>query len=369
MAFLESQKDMLEHSAKKVELLHHYLDAYINIIGYDPYTKFLHCFDLFCGEGVYPNGGEGSPLVFAKKLLAASRRYLETQFSFHYNDIDKAKVESAKAHINSLPGLTSSPLKTFGTNLPFQKIIPLVKAQLAQLRQGKAFIFIDPYGYEDSNPGLISELMVGKKTEVLLFLPVQHMFRFSKRGTPEPLDDFLKGIAFDRELPVNTGMRGYIEYIKEGFRQLLPQCYVDSFTIQKDAKTAYCLFFFTSHIRGAEKMLEAKWTLDKPFGERWSYAESSSTPSLFDEPQINALEQKLLNSLAMGPMTNEQIYEMTLRAGYLPKHSNEILCALQKNRIIIVEQMNTPARAFYLNYEQCAGSNLLKRKSITIKLI
>lgn len=184
MALRESQKDMQEHSAKKVELLHHYLDAYINVIGSDRYTKALHCFDLFCGEGVYPNGKEGSPILFAKKLLKASRLYPETQFSFHYNDKDKEKVENVKLHLNSLPGIASAPLKIFGSHLSFLEILSDVKAQVDKLKNEKAFCFIDPYGYKEIKPEIISDLMAGNKQKHCYFCLLNTCFGFLKT---EPL--------------------------------------------------------------------------------------------------------------------------------------------------------------------------------------
>ncbi len=53
---------------------------------------------------------------------------------------------------------------------------------------------------------------------------------------------------------------GYIQHTKRLLRARLQGThFVDTFTIQKDAQTVFCLFFFTRHIRGFEKMLEAKW--------------------------------------------------------------------------------------------------------------
>ena len=97
MALKDSQKDMQEHSAKKVELVRHYLNAYLAVIGYDAFTEGVHCYDLFCGEGIYPNGGEGSPITFIKSLRAFSARCHEKRFAFHFNDQDSTKVDNVRA--------------------------------------------------------------------------------------------------------------------------------------------------------------------------------------------------------------------------------------------------------------------------------
>jgi hypothetical protein len=46
-----------------VKLLGEYLKRFLNIIANDGFTNQINVFDLFCGEGIYEDGGEGSPLV------------------------------------------------------------------------------------------------------------------------------------------------------------------------------------------------------------------------------------------------------------------------------------------------------------------
>ncbi len=59
--------------------------------------------------------------------------------------------------------------------------------------------------------------------------------------------------------PSGMDVWGHIDHTKELFTRLVGErFFVDSFTIQKDASTVFCMFFFTPHIRGFEKMLEAK---------------------------------------------------------------------------------------------------------------
>src|SRR5687768_5071890 len=80
MSKKKSQTRMLDHSKAKVKLLGKYLEKYLNVISNDGYTRKIHLFDLFCGEGVYENAGEGSPLI----ILKAFR-------DLHYVNIGKIK--------------------------------------------------------------------------------------------------------------------------------------------------------------------------------------------------------------------------------------------------------------------------------------
>ncbi|MDR3162857.1 MAG: hypothetical protein LBT81_03235 [Helicobacteraceae bacterium] len=41
-------------------------------------------------------------------------------------------------------------------------------------------IFIDPYGYKNIKKEITDDLTDNKKTEIILFLPISHIYRFSK---------------------------------------------------------------------------------------------------------------------------------------------------------------------------------------------
>ena len=128
--------------------------------------------------------------------------------------------------------------------------------------------------------------------------------------------------------------------------------FVDSFTLKKEENTVFCLFFFSSHIRGYEKMLETKWDIDNEQGRGWKYDSGQST--LFSDLETNRLEELLLDYLKQ-PRTNGDIYEFTLREGFLPKHSTQILKKIQSdNRLEIIKEDNSKIRkgAFYVNYKE-----------------
>lgn len=65
---LNSQKILLEHSKAKVQLLGNYLNKFLSIISNLSYIQRIRVYDLFCGEGIYERGGEGSPITILKCL-------------------------------------------------------------------------------------------------------------------------------------------------------------------------------------------------------------------------------------------------------------------------------------------------------------
>ncbi len=329
MSKKDVKKNLLEHSEIKVRLLGMYLRRYLNIIANDGYTEKILIHDLFCGEGVYENDGEGSPLVILREVkdlhfTGIAKRGKAPLIDCHFNDINPAKVQKVESSITA----KSLYYPRFGglrfTSNDYQQEVEVLTRTLPALKNQKAFIFIDPYDYKSIKASHIRDLLSKGNSEVLLFLPTQFMYRFHANGTPEALKDFLEELADYRSWKKSDSPWGFINQLKESFRNYLgPRFFVDTFTIQKDSNTVFCLFFFSSHIKGFEKMLEAKWEIDTEQGKGWNF--TGNTPSLFFEQRTNNLEVLLREFLKSKNRSNGEIYEFTLRSGFLPKHAKEVL--------------------------------------------
>lgn len=352
--------NLLGHSEAKVRLLGEYLKRYLNIICNDSYTKRIKIYDLFCGEGLYDNGGEGSPLVAMRQVKDIHERNVAKvrtlpKIDFHFNDLDENKVskveQALKQRLLYYPEFGDL---TFSTNDYFAQYEKLL-TELPKLKdkKEKAFIFIDPYEYKHIKASQIKNLMEKGSSEVLLWLPTQFMYRFANNGTPEVLKDFITEIIPNFNEWRADNVWGFISALKQGFNAFLGKgFFVDTFTIEKEANTVFCLFFFTSHIRGFEKMLEAKWDIDTENGRGWDY--KGNTPSLFYEQKTNPLEIKLREFLREKKCYNGELYEFTLRQGFLPTHTNQIFKNWQKEGILEVCEANgkkAKNNSFYLDYQ------------------
>ena len=355
-----SQTNLLYHSHAKVRLLGEYLKRYLNIISNDGYTEEINIFDLFCGPGIYEDGGEGSPLVTLKEInetfinLISKKEIKLPKINCHFNDVDSSKIEVLRNSIEK----KSLHFNDFGylkySSDDYINEVMRLKNVFKSYRNKKAFVFIDPYGYKYIKSEHIKSLMdSNKKSEVLLWLPTQHMYRFSKNGTPEALLDFIEELTQYKEWKKTDSVWKFITQLKEGFQSYLGDNYfVDNFSIKKEENTVFCLYFFTSHIKGFEKMLEAKWEIDNEQGRGWEYTGNSAT--LFSDIKTNELEEKLKIYLK-DKKFNRDVYEFTLRQGYLPKHTNQILEDWQKNNSLIVNLANgenARKKSFYIKYFQ-----------------
>ncbi|MBL4879808.1 MAG: three-Cys-motif partner protein TcmP [Oleispira sp.] len=371
MSTKKSQINLLNHSEAKVKLFGDYIQKYLNIICNDKYTKSIHIFDLFCGPGIYENKGEGSPVIALRKIKKTFYHFIDKRpikspkIHCHFNDIDQEKIEILDNHIKN----KKLHYNNFGnlnlTNRDYIELVNELPTKFKAFKDEKAFVFIDPFGYKEIKAEHILNLLnCNNKSEVLLWLPIQFMYRFSKAGTPDVLKSFNSQLNINNDELKNEWE--YISALKEGFENFIGENYlVDSFTLEKEENTIFCLFFFSSHIRGYEKMLETKWNIDTEQGRGWKYDGNQAT--LFSSLETNKLEEFLIQILKKNQKTNEEIFEYTLRKGFLPKHTTQILKKLQtENRLILRKKDNTKVRkgAFYLNYKDYKDSF----DKLTIKL-
>jgi len=363
MSKRKSQHVMLDHSKAKVMLLQKYLEKYLNIITNDGFTEKIYVFDLFCGEGIYENEGEGSPIAILKTLkelhfINKAKNKKIPKIDLYFNDNDEFKIEKLKNVISDNKLHYSEFGKLTFRSKDYKEIVDSLATYIQNLKKEKAFVFIDPYGYKDIRGSELKKLLQSKKSEVLLFLPTQFMYRFNEKGTPEALIQIIEELVDINDWKPNNSVYQFIEQFKGALKNYLGKdFFVDTFSIEKDVATVFCLFFFSSHIRGFEKVLETKWQIDDDEGKGWSY---EKTGNLFAEQKTNLLEEKLLNLISESPkIYNGDIYEFTLRNGFLPTHTVEIFNSLQgKEELIVLSDNNEKVRkgAFYINYDNYKAS-------------
>lgn len=357
----ESQQTMMQHSEVKIKLLKLYLEIYLNVLTKSKYCGDIHLYDLFCGEGIYDNEGKGSPIIILetiKKIFYSNKANGNTTDKFNclFNDIEAWKIEKLQTEIANRNLYYPEMGKLNFSQKDYRNLVSEVSKEINGLKNQKAFIFIDPYGYKDIKVSDLKTLLQSNKSEVLLFLPTQFMFRFETKGTPECLVEFINELMPVDQWPVSETGVEFIENLTEAFRNAIGTGYfVDSFIITRDRNQFFCLFFFTSHIYGFDKMLDAKWKIDEEDGRGWHYQNENT---LFSQVEKKAntykFEQKLVEFLKT-ERTNGELYEFRVHNGHLATHTNEILKKFQnEGRLYSVNADGSLARksSFYLSYKE-----------------
>src|SRR5690606_38862115 len=130
--------------------------------------------------------------------------------------------------------------------------------------------------------------------------------------------------------------------------------FVDSFIISRDKNQFFCLFFFTSHIYGFDRMLDTKWEIDTEDGRGWKFNAASSDlfSQVVSSPNTSKFEKNLEAYLEQ-KRSNKELYVFTLRNGHLPAHAGQILKKWQDDGILVATLPDgKPARksAFYISW-------------------
>lgn len=356
-ALRKAQKEMFDHSEAKVLFLKKYLERYLNVLINSQFVGTINLFDLFCGEGVYPNGGKGSPIILAELIKDLFYQYKAQGkdvgfFKCHFNDLDNSKVNNVKTIIEERKLLPPQYAECSYTSTDYQTHKEEVIDKVSRLpKNEKAFVFIDPYQYGEIRISDIRRLLSNGQTEVLLWLPTQQMFRFEKNGTPNALMEFISELVPIKDWPKNRTGLEFIDTLVEHMRKLLSGiAYVDSFVLERDKNQYYCLFFFTPHIYGFDRMLDVKWSIDEEDGRGWR----NPKPDLFTAQEKIPKTEKLRSILAEfleNERTNGELYETTITSGFLPKHTNSILEQFQNQGALTVNALGkTRKGAFYNSY-------------------
>jgi hypothetical protein len=155
-------------------------------------------------------------------------------------------------------------------------------------------------------------------------------------------------------VPHFTSAHHFLTQVKERFKIYLADlgAFVDAFSIQRDSANLYALLFFTTNIRGYEKMLEAKWAVDNIQGTGHRLQKDQT---LFDTIELEAYPQKLESFIGSSEhQTNEALYRFGLENGFLPKHTNEALRRLKltHSNLEVFALDGKPVRSgsFYIGY-------------------
>lgn len=368
------KKTMQIHSKAKVDFYKTYLERYVAILCQSPYIQHIRIYDVFCGMGIYEDGGKGSPIVAydtIKNIYEAHNISNNTEIELVVNDKSEARIEKVKEYIesNKHSYCTVRPYN-YDINQLLEIIVPEINNTPSDTRN---LFFIDPYGYKDIKKDLLLELMKNGYTEVILFLPISHMQRFTNAAIQDeesitqydPLRDFVYSFFPNTDHPIRQNTvkaKDYINYVANALK-FNDKFFATSYYIERDKANIFALFFMSSNIFGFEKILETKWKLDEEHGGGFRLPEKEQTIDMFaDEFALETKNEnarrlrKILEEALKSPKTNNDIYELVVRNEFLPKHANEVLKELQNTNpkfsvIDIITGKTARKNAFYLTYK------------------
>ena len=186
---IDSKKTMLIHSEAKVEFFRKYLERYLRILYLAQGIDEINIFDVFCGTGIYDNDKKGSPIVAfdAIKNLRAEQGF-DKKINLIVNDGQKTKVSTVQNYIdNNNLNFCNVSYRNQPADLMFEEVINLIGKQS---RNSRNLVFIDPYGYKEIEKAILQKLLENGRTEIILFLPISQMQRFTATALENELESY-----------------------------------------------------------------------------------------------------------------------------------------------------------------------------------
>ena len=116
------------HSKAKVDFYKTYLERYIAILSQSPHIKHIRIYDVFCGMGIYEDGGKGSPVVAYDTIKAIHEAHNitnNTEITLILNDKSEERVTKVSEYIESNKhSYCNVQLNNLEVDLLFKQIIP-----------------------------------------------------------------------------------------------------------------------------------------------------------------------------------------------------------------------------------------------------
>jgi three-Cys-motif partner protein len=324
----------------KIKVFEEYITGYLPklLLTY----KTCYIADLFCGPG--RNGEKmGSPLVLIHQInyiltSPAIKRINSPKIHILFNDQESEYIDNLKEELSKID-YNKNIIEIEIQNKSYEDLLPSLLSKLKRLHQPK-FIFLDPYTYSNVRMNDLKQLMNDKHSEVLLFSPLFHSYRFTtsdfneQHKTRKFIEEFTTKGMVDYE-----SVNEYMYSIKDKITKQVNLSYVRPVLINGGG-SKNVLFLLTHHIKGmlhmnkvAFKITDDGTNINVNNINQTSLFQSDS-PSLF----LDRYTEKLKSILKEGKTSNQQIVEFTIQEGFLPKHASTILVDLsKKNRIVVTD--------------------------------
>ena len=335
--FYNTQSDI---TAAKIKIYKEYITGYLPKI----LQTFDRCLiaDLFCGTGKNDDkDGSALTLIQQAEYILTSPLLKEnpSKIEILFNDTDKNNIENLILHLEdfSHPCITIHPPTNSNFTEAIDEILETISAEIPK------FFFLDPFTYSDVSLDNLANLMRLSNTEVFLFVPVFHSYRFANQ-TSYPKGH--KTRIFVEEF-TTKGMMNYqniddfMQSINQKIKQALHLDYVRPVLLD-DGRCKNAIFLLTKHRVGMLLMNKIAFKHSKDGAGINIKQQQSKQIELLGTSgtmQFNAFSEKLEQELKNGKMTNEQIVDFTIAEGFLPKHVKTVLISLNdKNKIVVYDK-------------------------------
>ena len=331
---MNKKERIQRHSKEKLNVYRNYLEAYLSVMTNTSFNP-IFIIEPFAGCGKDRDGNTGSAVIAQK--VARSKTF-KANIRLLFNDVNKTYCENLRECLN-----TKDPYLQI-TNEDANKTINDALNQATPMSH--QLFFIDPFGYTQILPNTYSRLFGMRNTDILIFIPVYHIYRFLRKEIDDeqlkPIGEFLTMFGINENSV--KGVRNWQDFaghIRRGIIKIANTEYVYKKEIRHETQNSgYCLFFLTKHIYGAEKFLEVLDGIEK------------KTPNLFQNMVDDQDDELIKAILNRSKWNNDEVYQMGIKLGFSKHSINLVLKQLEQNNQIAIREIQQRNRgSFYIGYD------------------
>jgi three-Cys-motif partner protein len=349
-----------EETKLKLEIFRGYIREWLPVFLAKPTFKIVALYDFFAGPGKDVKGEKGSPLIIIEEL----NRYLndpskpqsqDVKIKLYFNDEDTHKYMELKKAIEN-----ENVSKVFSIEVDNKDFTAAFKEKFSSIASADTatLVILDQCGIKHITQDVFTKLISCRATDILFFISSSTIRRFTGEDC---IDQYFLGVSRKQIEAIDPGhIHRFI--CNQYYRKLIPadkNYYLAPFSIKKDANV-YGLIFGSSSLYGLEKFLRVCWDIDPETGEANYNIDRDAfrnTQLLFKELSIprkkDEFQNNLLAELTKKSLTNKELYKYCLENGFLPKHMNEILTAIQKEGKLITVPKDS--KHFYIGWNYYSG--------------
>lgn len=325
------------HTKGKHEVLRRYLAAWFPIIG--SFARRMVFIDGFAGPGEYAEGEVGSPIIALEAYRKNADR-TKAEVIFLFVEEDRARMEHLKKVVSALLDLPKN-VKVQVASADFEGTMTKVLNRISLGEQlAPAFVMVDPFGVKGFPMALIQRILKSGKAELYISFMYESIDRF--KATPEfdriltelyGTGEWKKGLAL-----TGRAKRDFFFTLYQSRLRAAGAKHVLRFDLYRNSRLVYALFFATQHVKGADVMKRAMWSV-APFGDFTFRGEASLTLGI--EPDYTPLRETLQAEFrGKGWVTIEELLDFVASdqtAFHTGQVKRPVLLPLEKARLIEVD--------------------------------
>ncbi|WP_417363658.1 three-Cys-motif partner protein TcmP [Galbibacter sp.] len=303
------------------------------------YWKNIFIYDFFAGKGKDCENTYGSPLIILEVLNSFEEFISLTDVNINivFNEKDKKTYECLIRNVENFKYSNQEKINIHTYNKSFQDLFSELYPKMLNYDKLPKLMFLDQFGIKEITNEIFIKLISFKRTDFIFFISSSFVRRFNE------LPEFQNYLSITKEQFIDTKPFHSHKVIFEYYKSLINTNYMLApFSIKKGVNI-YGLIFGSNHTLGIEKFLKVAWKINPNTGD----ANFNIDEEKIIDGQLSIFEEEnsikklgLLDSKVRSLIIEEKeeslyrLYHETLNFGCLPKHCNEILRKLEKEKKI-----------------------------------